>query len=345
MSPFGHVRRHLSLMLSCFTAVVLMWANEICAATTNFNGPAASVIATIPIPSIPPGGNAGSDDVQVNTKTNRIYVTGQTTLAVLDGATDNFIANVPIPAANLTSGAGFTGLYQSCVDDRTNTIYAIAEVGVVTAIDGATNTIASTFAPWPTVTVAAVDGIVCNPVTGKLYMILYNNQGPKIVVWDIKARNILATLTVSRVPHEWMAVNRRTNRIYAQTLSDGVVVIDGATDTVIDKIDAGQLPQPPGCLVTGNCVNGGSMLKQVAVNEETNRIYVGGIADGSLTTIDGGTNKAIATDYFDWFPYSVAVDPVRNRIYPVDITLDVLSIVDGASGNPERVNDFETAGV
>ena len=200
MSPFGHVRRHLSLMLSCFTAVVLMWANEICAATTNFNGPAASVIATIPIPSIPPGGcNAGSDDVQVNTKTNRIYVTGQTTLAVLDGATDNFIANVPIPAANLTSGAGFTGLYQSCVDDRTNTIYAIAEVGVVTAIDGATNTIASTFAPWPTVTVAAVDGIVCNPVTGKLYMILYNNQGPKIVVWDIKARNILATLTVSRV--------------------------------------------------------------------------------------------------------------------------------------------------
>ncbi len=224
MSPFGHVRRHLSLMLSCFTAVVLMWANEICAATTNFNGPAASVIATIPIPSIPPGGNAGSDDVQVNTKTNRIYVTGQTTLAVLDGATDIFIANVPIPAANLTSGAGFTGLYQSCVDDRTNTIYAIAEVGVVTAIDGATNTIASTFAPWPTVTVAAVDGIVCNPVTGKLYMILYNNQGPKIVVWDIKARNILATLTVSRVPHEWMAVNRKTNRIYAQTLSDGVVV-------------------------------------------------------------------------------------------------------------------------
>ena len=58
---------------------------------------------------------------------------------------------------------------------------------------------------------------------------------------------------------------------------------------------------------------------------------MGGIADGSLTTIDGGTNKAIATDYFDGFPYSVAVDPVENRIYPVDITLDVLSIVDGAS--------------
>ncbi len=339
MSPFGHVRRHLSLMLSCLTVVVLMWANKICAATTNFSGPGASVVATIPIPSVPPGGNAGSADVQINLKTNRVYVTNDLSVTVLDGVSDTIIANIPIPSAAIANLTGNTGLYQSCVDDVTNTVYSLAEIGVVTVIDGASNTIKGTFAPLPTSTITNVDGIACNPETGKLYMVLWNpgptgNGQPNVVVWDTKKQQTVAVLVVTN-HEEWLAVNRKTNRIYAQTDFEGVVVIDGATDKVIDRINVG-LPQPPGCQSAGNCVNPGSWLEQVAVDEETNRIYVVGIQDGSLTTIDGQTNKVIAQDYYDYFPYSVAVDPARNRIYTLDVTLNVLTEVDGASGKRRR---------
>jgi len=314
----------------CFGGVALADSDQV----GWSNGPSASVLATIQIPTIPPGGNAGAEDVQVNVKTNRVYVTSNFTVTVLDGASDTIITNVPIPAAAAANLDGNTGLYQSCVDDLTNTIYSIAETGVVTAIDGATNTITGSFAPLPTSTISNVDGIACNPETGKLYMVLWN-PGPNVVVWDIKKQKTVATLTITKYSEEWLAVNRKTNKIYAQTDFDGVVVIDGATDTVIDRIAAGQLPEPPGCNPLASpqvCTTIGSWLEKIAVNEATNRIYVTGITDGSLTTIDGATNQVIATNYYDYFPYSVAVDPVRNKIYPLDVIFDVLSVVDGATG-------------
>ncbi|MGD0961368.1 MAG: hypothetical protein ABSB19_16285, partial [Methylomonas sp.] len=217
------------------------------------------ILATIPMPSIPPGGNAGATDVQVNVKTNRVYVSNNLSVTVLDGATDTILANIPIPDAAKTNLDGNFGIYQSCVDDVTNTVYSLSENGVVTAMDGAANSIKDSFSPLPVSTIYNVDGIACNPDTGKLYMVLWT-PAPSIVVWDTKKRAVVANLTVTN-HEEWLAVNRKTNRIYAQTDFEGVVVIDGATDTVIDRIDAGQFPQPTGCQDSGNCVNPGSWLE------------------------------------------------------------------------------------
>ncbi len=303
------------------------------------SAPSAQVVNTIPIQSIPAGGNAGAQDVQVNTKTNRVYVSNQNSVTVLDGNTDAIIADFAIPAAIVVNPIStYSGIYQSCVDDQTNTIYTLSESGIVTIIDGASNSISGTFSPWPQETVAAVDGIVCNPETGKLYMILYHplqingNYVPNIVVWDIRKQHIAATLNISQNPHEWMAVNRKTNRIYAQTIFDGLVVIDGNTDKVIDRITAGVGPLPAGCLLTNSCDSFGSHLGQVAVDENTNRVYVVGLNDGSLTTIDGATDKVLALDFNNWFSYSLALDPARNSIYQMDIALNNVSVIDGASG-------------
>jgi YVTN family beta-propeller protein len=293
-------------------------------------GPGASVVNNILIPSVPPGGNPIVGDTQVNAKTNRVYVTSETAVTVMDGATNNIITTIQVPQASVPNINGETGLYQSCVDDVSNTIYSLAENGVVTAINGANNTIIGTFAPLPVSTIANVDGIACNPDTGKLYMVLWN-PGSNVVVWDTKQQKTVAVLTVTN-HEEWLAVNRKTNRIYAQTDFQGVVVIDGRTDTVLTTINAGQIPQPVGCTVQVNCVNNGSWLEKIAVNEETNRVYVVGINDGSLTTIDGSNNTVIRTDYYDYDVYSVAVDPIRNLVYLVDISLNVLTVVDGASG-------------
>ncbi len=306
------------------------------AGTINPGQPGSPILATIPIPSIQPDANASASDVQINVKTNRVYVSNTLSVTVLDGATDTIIANIPVPAAAVPNLYGNVGIYQSCVDDVTNTVYSLSENGVVTAIDGATNTVKSTFSPLPTSTISNVDGIACNPDTGKLYMVLWN-PGSKIVVWDTNKQETAAILDVTD-HEEWLAVNRKTNRIYAQTDFQGVVVIDGATDTVIDRIKAGQIPKPLGCQSQSkpNCVNPGSWLEQIAVDEESNRIYVGGIQDGSLITIDGATNKVISTHYYDYFPYSVAVDPVRHSIYSLDVTFDLLTEIDGRTGKRKR---------
>jgi YVTN family beta-propeller protein len=312
----------------CFVVI----APEAFARGDDARQPSAEVVNIVPMSPEPFSTNVGINDVQINAKTGRVYVSNNTAVTVLDGDTDAIIKVITVPAAAAPNVSGYNGIYQSCVDDRTNTVYSLSENGVVTVIDGATNRVTGSFAPWPTNTVTNVDGMVCNPETGKLYMILYNDQGNHIVVWDTRKHSIAATIFVTSDAHEWMAVNRKTNRIYAQTIYDGLVVIDGATDTVIDRIAAGQGPQPPGCLATNSCASLGSWLDQVAVDENTNRIYVVGINDGSLTTIDGATDKVIALDFFNWFTYSLALDPVRKRIYQLDVTFDTVSVIDSATG-------------
>ena len=293
------------------------------------HGPGASVRHIIPIPTIPPGGAANTGDVQINTKTNRVYVTNEFTVTVLDGSTDTIIANVAIPASTLNNPNGYGGNYQSCVDDLNNTIYTLSEVGVVTEIDGAKNTVKGSFAPWGSETIYNVDGMVCNPETGKLYMSLWNAVGAYVVVWDTKKQKQVAILPGAR---EWFAVNRKTNRIYYSYQGGSqVAVIDGATDAIITLIDAGQPYVPAGCNQPG-CGSQVSDLKQLAVDEIRNLIYVVGDADGILTTIDGNTNKVIATAFYDYFLYSISVDPIRNRIYAINSNTDEMLVVDGASG-------------
>ena len=303
-----------------------------CARGDEAKQPSAEVVSIVPMSPEPFSTNVGISDVQVNAKTGRVYVSNNSAVTVLDGDTDAIIKVISVPAGAAPNVNCYNGIYQSCVDDRTNTVYSLSENGVVTVIDGATNTVTGSFSPWPTNTVTNVDGMVCNPATGKLYMILYNDQGNRIVVWDTRKQAIAGTIFVTSNAHEWLAVNRKTNRIYAQTIYDGLVVIDGETDTVIDRIVAGQGPQPPGCLATNSCASLGSWLDQVAVDENTNRIYVVGINDGSLTTIDGATDKVIALDFFNWFTYSLALDPVRKRIYQLDVTFDMVAVIDSVTG-------------
>lgn len=310
---------------ACFDSVALAGA----APTAWVSGPGATLTRTLPIQTIPPGGAANTGDVQINAKTNRVYFTNEFTVTVLDSASDAIIANIPIPASNINNPNGYGGNYQSCVDDLTNTVYTLSEVGIVTAINGVNNTVKGSFAPWGSETIYNVDGMVCNPETGKLYMSLWNAAGAYVVVWDTRKQKRVAVLPGAR---EWFAVNRKTNRIYYSYQGGSqVAVIDGATDTIIALIGAGQPYVPAGCDQPG-CGTQVSDLKQLAVDEARNLIYVVGDADGILTTIDGNTNRVIATEFYDYFLYSIAIDPVRQRIYAVDGNTDEMIIVDGASG-------------
>jgi len=300
-----------------------------------------SVVANLVVPTVVPGANPFAGDVQVNTKTNRVYVTGSynfefqsnsmAVVTVFDGATDQVITNVAIAAGSQI------GATQSCVDDATNTVYTLLNNGLVATIDGSTNTVTGSFAPLPVSTVTAVDGIVCNPSTGKLYMVLWN-PGPQVVVWDTRKHATVAVITTPANHLDWLAANHKTNKIYAAADWLGeVFVIDGASDRISAVItDVGQTAQPAGCDPFAQsppfCTNPSSQLEWVAVNEATNRIYVVGETDGVLTMIDGSKNKVIAKKYFDDTFYSLVADPARNMVYALDPSLNLISVIDGAVG-------------
>jgi YVTN family beta-propeller protein len=95
-----------------------------------------------------------------------------------------------------------------------------------------------------------------------------------------------------------LAVNPVTNRIYVLHMaSDNVLVIDGATNNILSKVNVGRYPAA------------------VAVNPRTNRIYVANIYSDTVSVIDGNNSTILATVNVGTTPVDVAVNSITNRIY------------------------------
>ena len=108
-------------------------------------------------------------------------------------------------------------------------------------------------------------------------------------------------------------VDRHAHKIYAiDQTGDNVVVIDEAKKTT-QRVAVGRTPAA------------------IAVNEATGRVYVGNRSDGTLSVIDGATDKVVATIDVGVRPFAVAADPVTNRVYVSNTFNDTMSILDGAT--------------
>ena len=108
-------------------------------------------------------------------------------------------------------------------------------------------------------------------------------------------QEIITTITLDKEPQR-IAVNEATNKIYVGA-KDGLVIIDGETDTVITEI----LPDVE--------------VVALAVNPQTNRIYVADYGD-DIFVIDGATNQQVGVipeGIYD--QYELAVNPTTNLVY------------------------------
>jgi YVTN family beta-propeller protein len=74
-------------------------------------------------------------------------------------------------------------------------------------------------------------------------------------------------------------------------------------------------------------VNVGRYPHGVAVNEETNRVYVANFNERSISVIDGTTNEVIDTVAVGRGPRDVAVNAQTNRLYVANIGLHDLSAI------------------
>jgi YVTN family beta-propeller protein len=222
--------------------------------------------------------------VAVNPVTNKIYVANvdSQNVTVIDGAT-NSITTVPVVD---TSELGPAAL---AVNSETNKIYVLnngvirnsANPGNVTVIDGDTNSTTTLSDPNAVTPVA----VAVNSATNKIYVANIGNypgtNHGNVTVIDGSTGSTTTVTDPSALAPLAVAVDEVSDKIYvsngnSSTLSGngGVTVIDGATNSKTTVIDPNAKTDLPGA---------------VAVDSDTDKIYVANVISDNVTVIDGGS--------------------------------------------------------
>jgi YVTN family beta-propeller protein len=105
------------------------------------------------------------------------------------------------------------------------------------------------------------------------------------------------------------------------TLAAGIISTDGGRSPTASASG--------GVAVVDTIRTGFAEPVAVAVNPDTNRIYVANLMSGSVSVIDGASNTVSASVAVGIYPLSVAVDPYTNRIYVANANSGSVSIIDG----------------
>jgi YVTN family beta-propeller protein len=145
-------------------------------------------------------------------------------------------------------------------------------------------------------------------VTNKIYVA--NQNSANVTVID-GATNSTTTVNAGTNPVS-VAVNPVTNKIYvANNASGNVTVIDGATNSTT-TVSVG-----------------------TSENPVTNKIYEDNQSP-NVTVIDGATNSTITLNASSG-PFSVAINPVTNKVYVANLTSNNVTVIDGATNSTATV--------
>jgi YVTN family beta-propeller protein len=233
------------------------------------DGSSNAVIATIAV-------GTGPIEVAVNPTTNRVYVTNSqsNTASVIDGASNTVIASISFASSPL-------GI---AVNPTTNRVYVITTgaAGVLSVIDGTSNAVITTIPSGSNSAEVAV-----NPATNRVYVT--NTMTGTVAVIDGSTNAVITNISTGSPPVGTMgiAVNPSLNHIYATNFTPGgenVVVIDGATNTVIATLP----------------FSGGAAA--VAANPSTNRFYVANERSNTLAVAqDVAPTPPPVTPTTTWF--------------------------------------------
>jgi YVTN family beta-propeller protein len=166
----------------------------------------------------------------------------------------------------------------------------------------------------------------------------------------VQAQTVTANIVVGGVPG--LAINPATNKIYLMNQTNGVTVLDGATNGTT-TVTAGNTPIAAavnpitnkiyavnelssnvtvidGSTGATSTVAVGGTPVAVAVNPITNMVYVANNQGGTVTVIDGATN-ATSTVTVGTFPEAIAVNQVTNKVYVVNSGSSNVTVIDGAT--------------
>ncbi|MGH9877702.1 MAG: YncE family protein [Nitrososphaera sp.] len=264
------------------------------------------------------------NDIELNPATNSLYVATSNSVVVLDGSTNNIIAN-------LTFGFGF---HQIAVSPSTNKVYFTNAVQVdrpgysadhhISIVDGRTNQLIrflNISGQWPLF-------MAVNPHTDEVYL---SNGTSSIYILDGKSDVISSSFTPS-IP-SLLVVDPAVNILYAVG-SDGVGAVtvtrlNGSThDRVGEEIELG--PTSAGSSPIAAAYNPDMRLLYIATLDKQNRdAPEQTIPSGFFYVVDTSNNGLeLVASIEMYFPIDIALDNEAGRVYVADRFRGVF-VIDG----------------
>jgi YVTN family beta-propeller protein len=220
-------------------------------------------------------------------------------LWAVSASAQSVIATIPVtqpaqPAVNPAIEYAYVGDGSSVavISEKTNAIVTTIDVGATEGV-------------W---------SIVADYRTGRIFAC----GGSQVWVINGHTNTLIDTLSV---PAAWLAINQKTDTVYASDFNQTVYVINASSDAVTATIT---VPQ----------------ALQLDVNAATNRIYIADANpnEGEVTVIDGNTNQVVTNIDISGsnFTSFVAVDPVHNLVYATDAnntgdSNGVVAVISGAT--------------
>ena len=266
---------------------------------------------------------------------------------IIDTATNTVVGSVDVGAGNkpesIVAAPNGSAVYVASNPE-------LADDGMVSVIDTASNTVAATIA-----TAGGPHGIAVTPNGQYLYVTnFYGNNPPSNRVWVINTatNTIVQTIAVGSFPHG-IALNASGTRAYvANAFSNDVSVIDTVANAVVATIPVGAVPHgvavsPDGALVYVTNYDSGTVS---AINATTNTVtatiplataFVEGVvfsADGALayvchqhsnflSIIDTAASLVVGTVTVGTNPFGLELTPNGKHLYVANQNSQSVSVV------------------
>jgi len=215
-----------------------------------------------------------------------VFVAGNYSVDVFDAATQNFSGSIEVghPILNIAYDGNIS-----------NDIYVAAEDGVY-ALNPQTSSIVlnRTVAGGP-------EGMALDSANGRLFVSEY--LAPAILVFQASNLEPIGTIALPNCCASWLALNPKTQTLYASTGTGYVDMID-AENSSLDK----------SVLVTPSA---GNSTNAIAVDDVNDRLYVASSPGGSVLELDGSTGAVLRTlkVQSDSQVAGLAVDTSTQEVY------------------------------
>jgi YVTN family beta-propeller protein len=293
------------------------------------------------------------NEIEINPEKNLLYVSTKATTATREP--HGYVLLIDLKEYDPSQEPGPTSLQ---VEDRPVDLAVNTNTDMLYVTNYCSNTVSvidinnnSTNEVIPTIKVGQNPrSIAVNNVTNKIYVA--NEWSNTTSVIDGTTNKVVANVAVGARPTA-IAINQDTNRIYvANEDSNTVLVIDGSTNNkVIENVTIGAAPAAAIAIDQGTRSNIEEILKEnpettcpavnsntpiralnlntasIAVNQDTNRIYVANEDSNTLFVIDGTNNEVVKNETLNISPQQLAIDPLKKLIYMADFKIGKVASV------------------
>lgn len=173
-----------------------------------------------------------------------------------------------------------------------------------------------------------VNHILVNPNTNKVYAIASVDDSLKVI--DSNKDTLLSTIVLGTGRLGDIAYDSSKNKIYlSNDTSDRVTVVDALTDKVDSLIQISDLVSETSPTLDEN--NGPNFRKNIAINSNTNKLYLGSVISHNVYVIDVLKNELLKTIQLETYPNGITVNPNTNKIYVLNYEGNKVSVIDGST--------------